>query len=300
MINQSWQALSPLECQVYAKLSVFKGGFQRQAAEQVAGASLSILSSLVDKSLLRWEPEDRYQIQELLRQFAHDQLQTDALTLKQTYTLHSLYYADFLRECSAGITGAHQQDLIRRIFAELQNVRAAWRQAVEDSNLQALQKAAYTYYEFCDFTSRYLEGAEAFEQAVARLLENEVHPQSAEVLAVLYPLLGYHYIRLGKFDHAKKTFFAGQEILRTYQLPIKPGFGTDPVTGMGLLALVIGDYSVAIQYAQSGRDASLMRNDPLNLQIALYTLANAAFSLGENDLALSHIEQGLALHRRNR
>ncbi len=294
VIDQSWQSLSPEERQVYARLSMFKGGFQRQAAEQVAGASLPILSMLVDQSLLRWEPGDRYQIHELLRQFAHDQLQADPEAARMTYHLHCMYYADFLYQCSASITGPRQKDVLRSITAELQNIRAAWRQAVEDANLDALQKATYTYYQFCDFTSRYLEGAQAFELAIVRLGENnEAGPQAAEVLALLQPLLGYHYIRLGKYESAKKAFLAGQEILQTYRLEIRPGFGTDPITGLSLLALVNGDYSASIQYAETGREASLLRNDPLNLQIACYVLANAAFSMGENQLALAHVQEGL-------
>jgi len=49
---------------VFRQLSVFRGGFQRAAAEQVADASLAILSALVNKSLLRWDPIGRYQIHE--------------------------------------------------------------------------------------------------------------------------------------------------------------------------------------------------------------------------------------------
>ncbi len=294
VINQSWQTLSPEERQVYARLSVFKGGFQRQAAEQVAGAILSILSALVDQSLLRWEPDDRYQIHELLRQFAADHLEADPETARITNDLHCMFYADFLDQCSAGITGRQQQEVLHNLTAELQNVRAAWRRAVDEYNLPALYKATYTYYEFCDFTSRYLEGTEAFELAISRLLERKApDPQAAEVLALLYPLLGYHYIRLGKFEPSQMAFKAGQEILRTNQLELKPGFGTDPMTGLGLLALVKGDYSTSIQFAETGREASLLRDDPLNLQIACYVLANATFSLGDYIPALSYVDQGL-------
>ena len=44
----SWQLLSPEEREVFPKLSVFRGGFTREAAEAVASASINILSRLVD------------------------------------------------------------------------------------------------------------------------------------------------------------------------------------------------------------------------------------------------------------
>jgi hypothetical protein len=45
--------LSPAEREAFMKLSLFRGGFRRQAAGAVAGATLPILSAMVDKSLLR-------------------------------------------------------------------------------------------------------------------------------------------------------------------------------------------------------------------------------------------------------
>jgi predicted ATPase len=52
VFDYSWQMLSADEKLVLGKLSVFRGGFQRQAAEQVAGATLSILSTLVNWTTL--------------------------------------------------------------------------------------------------------------------------------------------------------------------------------------------------------------------------------------------------------
>ncbi len=212
----------------------------------------------------------------------------------RTLQRHSLYYADFLARYSAEITGPYQQEVLQSITAELQNIREAWRRAIEDMNLLALQKAAHTYYLFCDFTSRYRDGAEAFEQAITRIVESgNIGPHSAGVMALLKTLLGYHHIRLGRYDAAKQAYQSAQTLLQTYRLDVKPGFGTDPFNGMGLLALVNGDYAGSIAYAESARDASLAHHDPLNLQIACYVLANAALSTGDYPQALIYTQQGL-------
>ena len=55
-------------------LSVFCGHFPRDAAEAVAEASLDVLSSLVDKSLLRITASGRYNLHELVRQLAAEKL----------------------------------------------------------------------------------------------------------------------------------------------------------------------------------------------------------------------------------
>jgi hypothetical protein len=58
-------------------LSVFHGGFARDAAEQVAGANLRLLLTLANQSLLQRRPDGRFTIHELLRQFAADRRRED-------------------------------------------------------------------------------------------------------------------------------------------------------------------------------------------------------------------------------
>ncbi|MEZ4617921.1 MAG: hypothetical protein R2867_20760 [Caldilineaceae bacterium] len=56
------------------RLTVFRGGFTRSAAQSVASASLRMLGTLVNKSLVQCEPNGRYTVHELLRQFAEAEL----------------------------------------------------------------------------------------------------------------------------------------------------------------------------------------------------------------------------------
>ena len=78
VFDWSWQLLADAERRVFHQISVFRGGFTREAAETVVGASLRVLTGLLHKSLLRWRERKgavgRYEIHELLRQFASEQL----------------------------------------------------------------------------------------------------------------------------------------------------------------------------------------------------------------------------------
>ena len=51
--DHSWKLLSDEEREALCQLAVFHGGFDRNAAQQVAGASLPLLASLSAKSLVR-------------------------------------------------------------------------------------------------------------------------------------------------------------------------------------------------------------------------------------------------------
>jgi predicted ATPase len=91
----TWQRLSEEERIAFTGLSVFRGGFTREAAQQVAGASLVTLTTLIDKSLLRINANGRYDMHELLRQYAADKLmETGALIVERRHFQFCLDLAD--------------------------------------------------------------------------------------------------------------------------------------------------------------------------------------------------------------
>ena len=75
VLDQAWRLLSGQDQRVLAALAVFRGGFSQDAANAVAGASLRQLRTLVEKSWLHRTVANRYEIHELLRQYAEEQLQ---------------------------------------------------------------------------------------------------------------------------------------------------------------------------------------------------------------------------------
>jgi len=74
LFEHSWHLLSEAEQAVLSKLSVFRGSFDADAAARIAGASLHMVSALAEKSLVRASPTGRYDLHELLRQFAQEKL----------------------------------------------------------------------------------------------------------------------------------------------------------------------------------------------------------------------------------
>jgi len=70
VFDYSWRLLSPEEQSGFARLSVFRGRFTREAALYVTGISLPIMSALIDKSVVRRNPPVDYELHEYARQFA--------------------------------------------------------------------------------------------------------------------------------------------------------------------------------------------------------------------------------------
>ena len=68
-ITWSYELLTPVEQDTFAQLAVFAGGCTLEAAEEICGADVDAIASLVDKSLLR-HSGDRYWLLQTIREFA--------------------------------------------------------------------------------------------------------------------------------------------------------------------------------------------------------------------------------------
>ena len=104
VFEQSWRLLTPAEQDTLMQLSVFRGDFDLNAAQQVAGAALLILAGLADKSLIRVNGKGRYDLHELLRQYA-EQKRVAAGAARAARTAHSAYYLRFVAQCFMDING---------------------------------------------------------------------------------------------------------------------------------------------------------------------------------------------------
>jgi predicted ATPase/transcriptional regulator with XRE-family HTH domain len=124
VFRHSWKLLSNNERHVLCQLAVFRGGFQRQAAEQVAGASLPILMSLLSKSLLVRREDGRYDLHELIRQCALEKLHNNWF-FEEACNQHLAYFVSLAREAHQGLRSAHLAEWLRRIEEEHNNIRAA-------------------------------------------------------------------------------------------------------------------------------------------------------------------------------
>jgi len=166
---QSW-ALLPGDGRVcFRKLAIFRGGFTRQAAQDVAGASLNALASLVDKSLLRHTPWDRYEMHELLRQYAEERLAAVPRESALIRDRHSQHYLRLLHRLEGQLKGSGQKAALETLSQELENVRLAWNWSALRGQIEPIREAALGLFLFYDIRSRFQEGVGMFARAVEAL-----------------------------------------------------------------------------------------------------------------------------------
>ena len=225
VFEQSWQLLSEEERAVLRKLSVFRGGFEREAAEEVAGTSLFVLSALVDKSLLQVDPPSRYKLHELLRQFAAERLQLHPVEAQTTQDRHSITYLTLLQQQERHFKGSKLKEALAAIRADIDNVRLAWRWAVEHDQWAELTAAIESLWLFYEIQGWFLEGNDAFARLVARLRQHLEQPAVAEtaappeetrpMLGVALAHQGWFQVRLGLRQQVGATGQESLAILKT-------------------------------------------------------------------------------------
>ncbi|MDM8530355.1 tetratricopeptide repeat protein [Anaerolineales bacterium HSG25] len=181
VFEQSWQRLTETEQSVWAQCAVFRGGYTRQAAKQIldlpasrskakrksksARHIQSILATLTRKSLLRRSPDGRYEMHELLRQFAKEQWseidETGAL-LDRVTARHSQFYLNLVEQQEQALIGKSPQTALAHIQHELDNVRKAWKSACQQTEFELLKRTSKGLAQFYALTGLFNEGVEMF------------------------------------------------------------------------------------------------------------------------------------------
>ncbi len=177
VFERSWRALAASERQVFSRLSVFRGGFTREAAQTVAGASLRALMRLAHKSLL-YHRGGRYQIHELLRQFGAEQLDSAPDERAEVETRHSTYYLAFVAQRQAALDGDNPQQPAEQIRVDINNIKQAWLSAVLHDRLTELDRSAIGLWRFSSLDGQN-NGLEQLMQVAADRLDTHVEPDDA-------------------------------------------------------------------------------------------------------------------------
>lgn len=297
-IESSWERLTADERRVCAALAVMRGGFTREAAAVVAGASLRHLQTLVNRSFITFDA-GRYQMHELLRQFAQEALNADAEAAGRIHHRHSDYYAAFLAERFEAMVIGSRPGVIAEISADLDNIRAAWAWALNHLRLASLAAMAQPLAALFHYQSRYLEGIRLFEQAIDQLSAAPAGPDRDRALATLMEDLGYYYIRVGRVADSEAMLRRAQthQDLIGYLPPIST---TDPLIGLSLCASIRGDHAEAVALAVQALEKHTRTGHLTHQAYALYALAGIAHDQGQYERALDCAERAVAAAERAR
>ena len=291
--EHSWRLLSQDEQEALMRLSVFRGGFSGDAAQDVAGTSPRLLASLVDKALLQRGDGNRFTMHEFVRAYAHEKLRARPPLDADTGRRHARHFARLLHEHVKALRGTSPQAALETIGRDLDNVRAAWQWAVTQGDDEVLAQAEEGLYLFFEMRGLFHEGESAFRAATDHLLARG-NGATPHLLARCLLRQGWFCWRLGRYDRACDLLQQGLRLARENGRPEDVVFGLGP---LGLTMHNMGVEAEAERCYQEGLTLARAIGDEHATLRMLYRLGLLYYSLDRHEEAKSHFAEALALAR---
>lgn len=249
VFDRSWERLNPEEQRLFKTLSVFRGGFTREAAQQVAGASLRLLASLMNRSLLTSQPgQGRYELHELLRQYGEEKLEADPATKTAAQQAHAAYYADFMQRSWPDLRSVNQLATVVAIEHDIENVRAAWRYRLAERNSAELLKFMDSVWVVYDLRGWHQAAIALFEEAA-----EQFRPLAGDDATMLVrgKALGYVGYYTGIIGQPERGLALSNEAIALIRPLNQPEALAYTFFSAALSSVYLGDFAQVVEIAQA-------------------------------------------------
>jgi predicted ATPase/class 3 adenylate cyclase len=298
-IAWSHDLLEEADRRAFARISVFSGGATLEQIEEVCFApaervqSLDVVTSLVDKSLLREEAAGgvpRFRMLETIREFAAAQLdasgEADSLRAR-----HAAAILAFAEEAAPFVLGAEGRTWLDRYELDRDNIRAAATWAVERPHTETalrMLSACWRYWQI----RGYLIEARAFSEKALALADGDDYPEARE--AALEAAGGIAYWQ-GDFDAARVWYQQTLDLARAR--------GDDRAVANALynITFTFAWQPEAQEGARKIGEESLAVNERLGDQLgigrALWAIASSYYYSGDWEKAIQLNERALGIFR---
>lgn len=326
VFEQSWRLLSDEERRVLTQLAVFRGGFDDDAAMQVADASLPLLAALRDKSLLNHNPGGRYEMHELIRQYAGGKL-FEAGQAEGAHARHLAYFVNLAKAAEVGLIGEEQQGWLDRLEVEENNLIAALTWAREQDDVETIAQLASSLHVYWVIRGHFNQGRHWLEAALvqkdrlptairaralhaaARLTKSQQEYRKSrewneESLALYRALgdiqnvaevlknLGHLLLEHESYPEARSCFEEALPLFRT--LNELRGISS-VLIGLGLVAMYQGDYSQAHRHFEESLAQARAANRMYNIACSLGNLGMTSLYEGDDAKAQQWFRESLVL-----
>lgn len=297
-MDWSYDLLAEKERLIFARLAVFAGGFDLEAAEAICAGEtvahddvLDLLSELADKSLVTVnESEDeqsRYRLLETIRQYADEKLNAapDHAAPRQR---HRDFFTRLAEEGGAQLTGPAQATWLHRLEREHDNLRVVldWSTHHDPTLGLRVGKALDEYWLRRGF---WKEGRTWLEQCLAKSAN-----VASALRAAALNTAGTLAARQGDDVNAERIF--EEELALARQANDQPAIAA-ALHNLVEVAWRHGDYANARELEAQSLVIRKALGDKKGIAASLLSLATFAQEQGDFATAAPLHEESLALHR---
>ncbi|HMR62876.1 MAG TPA: tetratricopeptide repeat protein [Anaerolineae bacterium] len=278
LFDSTWERLSQGERILFQQLAVFVGGFDREAAQNVAGATQDNLASLVDKSILRRSSANRYELHQLLRQYGLEKLRCNLKEFHATRNRHGSYFADLLYWRAPKLELGTKPELLNELEQDLENIRAAWHWAINNEKVDDIKRAREGLFRLLKLRNWLLDGVQLFKHAVQQLIGDlHVNDRDAALL---------------ESDAVSIALPVGLSLNEAIDLS---KLKAELLLNLAYFTELTGDYSTMLAAAQEALKLTLRTQDPDNEIRAYLMWGRALWRKGRHKSAQALFIQALTL-----
>jgi tetratricopeptide (TPR) repeat protein len=287
----SWRLLPEVERGLLAQLSVFRGGFGRGAAQAVTGAKVAELSDLLDKSLVRQVAPDRYDMHQLLRQYAAEKLRSMPEVREAVQMQHARHFTAFLGHQKPRLKTSEQRQALEEIEPEIENARLAWDVAISRGWTEQAEQCAEGFYQFYSVRGRFREGIDLLEAVVERWRGDA---QYERIYGAALARQAALCTKLGYYDRAETALEESLSIFRRLDVVVEQIFCL-----VHLLHVLIyrGSYDQAEALASEGLALARQIDDKWSISRSLDLTGFIHYRKGDVDQAEALCEESLVIGR---
>ena len=150
VFDRSWSLLDESEQKTFGELSIFTGGFDRQAALEVVGANLLVLAGLARKSFLQRDTNGRFGFHSMMRQFGREKLAEEPAAEQQVRERHARYFHQMVAAFVADLHSPNHREQRARLRPEAENIHEAYASIVLNTESPGFHEALENYLTFLD------------------------------------------------------------------------------------------------------------------------------------------------------
>ncbi len=294
LFDASWNLLKPGERDALARLAVFRGGFDRGAANEVSGAGLRTVARLVSKSLLKRNPAGRYEQHDLVKQFAWEHLESSGQA-EQVREHHADYFCDYVERLERRLRGRTQGRALGELERELDNVRATWEWALETKRLDVLSRLVESLFRFFEMKGRFRDGQKLFGETAALIHGDDSNGDAAQVLrARLLARQGRFGHRLGGCQQARAILEKSLAMAREYELKGEVAFCLENLADVTSL---LGEYETSNALAKEALTVCEEIGDRWTMESVLNNLGVVSYQQKKFDDAAKYYRESLEVAR---
>ncbi|MDX1414998.1 MAG: BTAD domain-containing putative transcriptional regulator [Candidatus Promineifilaceae bacterium] len=260
LFEYSWRLLTREEQQILLRLSIFRGGFTREAAQQVAAADLQQLAALVDRTLVQRTAVGRYSLHNVIRTYAADHLQADPAAAAETARRHSSHFLRWLAKQDGELRGAGQKGALTAAAADLANIRLAWQRAAAQQESELLFPAAFPLFYFYEVRGFLSEGEAALRLAAdsLSLAAGPADLAAQQAVCALHIYQAFLGFRQGKVAAAHALL---QSAVAELETAANKTLLSHALCYLGIVEWALGHFSPAAEYLQSALTLALEQGD---------------------------------------